>query len=63
MLQLWRLLDCAHRLIMQAFAALRILSEQMFMQQCSSHTITQGISVDVTSAFSEVSLCCLHWMS
>ena len=26
------------------------------MQQCSSHTITQGISVDVTSAYLDVRL-------
>lgn len=38
-------------LLDQAFSALRILSEQMHMQQCSSHAVTGGIQVEVTSAF------------
>lgn len=38
-------------LLDRAFAAMRILSEQMHMQQCSSHAVTGGIQVEVTSAF------------
>ena len=38
-------------LLDRAFSALRILSEQMHMQQCSSHAVTGGIQVEVTSAF------------
>lgn len=40
----------------QAFGALRVLSEQVRMQQCSSLAVTDGIRVDVTSAFIAVRL-------
>ena len=40
----------------QAFGALRVLSEQMHMQQCSSLAVTDGIRVDVTSAYIGVSM-------
>lgn len=40
----------------QAFGALRVLSEQMHMQQCSSLAVTDGIRVDVTSAYIGVSI-------
>lgn len=43
-------------LLDRAFAALRILSEQMHMQQCSSHAVTGGIQVEVTSAFIGVNI-------
>ena len=43
--------DIQGQLLDQAFGALRLLSEQMHMQQCSSHSVTDGIQVDVTSAF------------
>ena len=43
--------DIQGQLLDQAFRALRLLSEQMHMQQCSSHSVTDGIQVDVTSAF------------
>ena len=50
--------DCC----LQAFDALRILSEQMHMQHCSSSAVTDGIKIDVTSACIGVgvhcSLCC-----
>lgn len=39
------------QLLDQAFGALRVLSEQMHMQQCSSLAVTDGIRVDVTSAY------------
>ena len=42
-------------LLDRAFSALRILSEQMHMQQCSCHAVTGGIQVEVTSAFIGVS--------
>lgn len=48
--------DTQGLLLDQAFAALRILSEQMHMQQCSSHAVTGGIQVEVTSAFIGVSI-------
>ncbi|KAL0039740.1 hypothetical protein WJX77_006595 [Trebouxia sp. C0004] len=39
------------RLLDQAFGALRILSEQMHMQDCSSDSVTAGIKINVTSAY------------
>ena len=55
--------DNQDQLLDQAFSALRILSEQMYMQQCSSHTVTNGIQVDVTSVHVGVSVlhCCAVW--
>ena len=48
-------------LLDRAFAALRILSEQMHMQQCSSHAVTGGIQVEVTSAFIGVNTFLNHY--
>lgn len=39
------------QLLDQAFGALRILSEQMHMQDCSSDSVTDGIKINVTSAY------------
>jgi hypothetical protein len=39
----------------QALAALRFLSAQIQMAECSSSTVTDGIQVDVTSAYVGVS--------
>lgn len=47
-----------HVVCLQAFAALRILTEQMHMQNCTSITVTQGIQVEITSAFLRVRLAC-----
>ena len=47
-----------HVVCLQAFAALRILTEQMHMQNCTSTTVTQGIQVEITSAFLRVRLAC-----
>ena len=44
-------IDEQDQLLDRAFSALRKLSEQMHMQQCSSHAVTDGIQVEVTSAF------------
>lgn len=38
-------------LLDQAFGALRILSEQMHMQDCTSDSVTDGIKINVTSAY------------
>ncbi|DBA75065.1 TPA: hypothetical protein ACH3X1_010398 [Trebouxia sp. C0004] len=37
--------------MLEAFGALRILSEQMHMQDCSSDSVTAGIKINVTSAY------------
>lgn len=35
---------------MQAFDALRVLSEQFSLEQCSSSASTQGVHVEITTA-------------
>ena len=47
-----------HVVCLQAFAALRMLTEQKHMQSCTSTTVTQGIQVEITSAFLRVRLAC-----
>ncbi|KAL0034138.1 hypothetical protein WJX79_011127 [Trebouxia sp. C0005] len=42
---------CTGQLLDQAFGALRTLSEQMHMQDCSSDSVTDGIRINVTSAY------------
>ncbi len=37
--------------------ALRILSEQTHLLECSSESVTQGVRVEVTSAFQRVRHC------
>lgn len=39
---------------MQAFRALRVLSEQRYLERCSSDTTTHGVQVEVTSQFVKV---------
>jgi len=40
----------AHAPAAQAFAALRVLAEQLLLERCSSHATTQGCRVECTTA-------------
>lgn len=42
------------RMRMQAFNALRVLLEQLYLERCSSSCTTDGVRVDATSQFVHV---------